>query len=175
MFQTVNGYVQTAVHQLQQAVADSTSPLKLPPASRSRGKSSNGPGIQISRVPIRGRVNTRHPTSHSCSSAFMELNATTLERQHHHGNARVPRNNSTDPTTRLGSLVHNSGGARTPKDHPMAPSETDAWSDMWRSEWVMRVCKQPSIAARLWQRQGHWIGHMLRMGDDCIAPKWFFR
>ena len=32
-------------------------------------------------------------------------------------------------------------------------------------------CQQPTIAAQLHQRHGHWIGHVLRMGDERFA-KW---
>ena len=44
-------------------------------------------------------------------------------------------------------------------------------SDRMRNEDLLRKCQQPSIAAQLRQRRGHWIGHVLRMGDDRLAKQ----
>ena len=42
-------------------------------------------------------------------------------------------------------------------------------SDRLSNEDLLRRCLQPTIEAQLRQRRGHWIGHMLRMGNGRLA------
>ena len=44
-------------------------------------------------------------------------------------------------------------------------------SDRLSNEKLLAECEQPTIAAQLQQRRGHWIGHLLRMGDGRIAKQ----
>ena len=47
-------------------------------------------------------------------------------------------------------------------------------SDRLSNEDLLQRCQQPTIAAQLHQRRGHWIGHLLRMGDGRIAKRVLF-
>ena len=44
-------------------------------------------------------------------------------------------------------------------------------SDRLSNEDVLQRCQQPTVAAQLHQRRGHWIGHVLRMDDGRIAKQ----
>ena len=44
-------------------------------------------------------------------------------------------------------------------------------SDRLSNEDLLQRCQQPTIAAQLHQRRGHWIGHVLRMDDGRIAKQ----
>ena len=42
-------------------------------------------------------------------------------------------------------------------------------SDRLSNKDLLQRCQQPTIEAQLRQRRGHWIGHMLRMGNGRLA------
>ena len=42
-------------------------------------------------------------------------------------------------------------------------------SDRLTNKDLLQKCHQPTIEAQLRQRRGHWIGHMLRMGNGRLA------
>ena len=43
--------------------------------------------------------------------------------------------------------------------------------DKMPNETLLERCQQPTIASQLHQRRGHWIGHVLRMGDERLAKQ----
>ena len=44
-------------------------------------------------------------------------------------------------------------------------------SDRVSNEALLQRCSQPTVATQLRKRRGHWIGHVLRMGDDRLAKQ----
>ena len=44
-------------------------------------------------------------------------------------------------------------------------------SDRVSNEALLQLCSQPTVATQLRKRRGHWIGHVLRMGDDRLAKQ----
>ena len=44
-------------------------------------------------------------------------------------------------------------------------------SDRVSNEALLQRCSQPTVAAQLLKRRGHWTGHVLRMGDDRLAKQ----
>lgn len=47
-------------------------------------------------------------------------------------------------------------------------------SDRLSNAEILERCKQPTVEEQVLRRRGHWIGHMLRMGDDRVVKQLLF-